>query len=315
MRRCVHGCTYAVETGVENGFFTVAIIFGLDGSLMRRRREHDEEANHDRWLISYADFITLMFAFFVVMYSISSVSEGKYRVLSDSLSQIFDSTKEVSSVVPTPVDLPIEQEMPYEQVEGTIESDKVEGINEEQIEGVNEKTEEIIKPLKEEDLKEGDRVKKSLGEIADDIRYELIPFIDDDLIAVNNTNNKIEVEIKSELLFSSGDARLKSEVIPVLSNLASIFSTFNNPIQVEGFTDDQPIKTITFPSNWELSAARAASVVHLLMRKGIDPVRMSATGYAEFKPIADNSSKEGRQQNRRVMIVIPTTPDERETLE
>ena len=92
-------------------------------------------------------------------------------------------------------------------------------------------------------------------------------------------------------------------------------STFNNPIQVEGFTDNQPIKTLAFPSNWELSAARAASVVHLLMRKGIDPNRMSATGYAEFKPVADNSTIEGRQKNRRVMIIIPTSPEERQSIE
>ncbi len=278
--------------------------------MRRDRRHYDEEANHDRWLISYADFITLMFAFFVVMYSISSVSEGKYRVLSGTLAHAFDKTQGVSSTIPTPINLPIEQTMPYEQVEGTIKSDQVEGINEEVLAVQEEKVEEAMEPGIEQD-----RVKKSLGEIADDIRYELVPFIDDDLIMVNNTNDKIEVEIKSEMLFSSGDARLKSEVIPVLSNLATIFSTFNNPIQVEGFTDDQPIKTTTFPSNWELSAARAASVVHLLMRKGIDPVRMSATGYAEFKPIADNSSKEGRQQNRRIMIIIPTSPDEKETID
>jgi len=277
---------------------------------MRRKRNHDDESNHDRWLISYADFITLMFAFFVVMYSISSVSEGKYRVLSDSLAEIFDNSKGISSVVPTPVDLPIKQQLPYEQAEGTIKAEQVEGVKEEILNKKDEQAEEIVEPEKEQD-----RVRKSLGEIADDIRYELIPFIDDDLIIVNNTNDKIEVEIKSEMLFSSGDARLKSEVIPVLSNLATIFSTFNNPVEVEGFTDDQPIKTTAFPSNWELSAARAASVVHLLMRKGIDPVRMSATGYAEFKPIADNSSAEGRQKNRRVMIIIPTRPDEKETID
>ncbi len=280
--------------------------------MRREKRNHDDEANHERWLISYADFITLMFAFFVVMYSISSVSEGKYRVLSDTLAQVFDNTQGVSSMVPTPINLPIEQTMPYEQVEGTIKSveEEVVGVNEE----VKAVQEEQVEAATEPGIEE-DRVKKSLGEIADDIRYELIPFIDDDLITVNNTNDKIEVEINSEMLFASGDARLKSEVIPVLSNLATIFSTFTNSIQVEGFTDDQPIKTTTFPSNWELSAARAASVVHLLMRRGINPVRMSATGYAEFKPIADNSSKEGRQKNRRVMIIIPTTPDERETLD
>jgi chemotaxis protein MotB len=277
--------------------------------MRRESRNHDEEANHDRWLISYADFITLMFAFFVVMYSISSVSEGKYRVLSDALNQAFDSNQETTSQIPNPIDLPIDQSLPYEQADGTIKAERVEGIKEEILAENDETTEEIAKPATEQD-----RVKKSLGEIADDIRYEVLPFIDEQLISVNNTDKAIEVEIKSELLFPSGNARLVSKAIPVLSNLATIFSTFNNPIQVEGFTDDQPIKTQTFPSNWELSAARAASVVHLFMRRGIDPTRMSAIGFAEFRPIADNNTKEGRQENRRVLIVIPTVPDAREEL-
>ncbi len=285
---------------------------GLGGFIMRRdRHRHDnDEANHDRWLISYADFITLMFAFFVVMYSISSVSEGKYRVLSDTLSQVFEGTRTDVSLTPTPIDLPIEQKFPYEQVEGTVKSEHVGGDIDDAAVGHGDQTEENSEVLIEQD-----RIRKSLGEIADDIRYELFPLIEEQLISVSNTDKAIEVEIKSQLLFSSGDARLESKAIPLLSNLATIFSTFNNPVQVEGFTDDQPIKTTKFPSNWELSAARAASVVHLLMRRGIEPARMSATGYAEFRPIADNSSKEGRQKNRRVMIIIPTVPDERETLE
>ena len=273
---------------------------------MRRRNIiHEDHASHDRWLVSYADFITLMFAFFVVMYSISSVSEGKYRVLSDVLTQAFDKNPATS-----PIDLPINQSIPFEQVEGSNETESVQGINEETKSEPDETVEKKTEPLTQQD-----RVKKSIGEIADDIRYELLPFIDEQLISVTNTDTKIEVEIKSQLLFPSGNARLVTKAIPVLSNLALLFSTFSNPIEVEGFTDNQPISTSTFPSNWELSAARAASVVHLLMKKGIDPKRMSAVGYAEFHPIADNSTEEGRRKNRRVVIVIPTVPDERETLE
>lgn len=277
--------------------------------MRRQRNNHDEEASHDRWLISYADFITLMFAFFVVMYSISSVSEGKYRVLSDALNQVFDNNQQTSPLIPNPIDLPIQQSLPYEQAEGTIKAESIEGIKEEILAENDERAETLAKPGAEQD-----RIKKSLGEIADDIRYEVLPFIDEQLISVNNTDKAIEVEIKSQLLFPSGNARLVSKAIPVLSNLATIFSTFNNPIQVEGFTDDQPIKTPTFPSNWELSAARAASVVHLFMRKGIEPTRMSAVGYAEFRPVADNNTEAGRQENRRVLIVIPTVPDAREEL-
>lgn len=278
--------------------------------MRRERQDHDDEANHDRWLVSYADFITLMFAFFVVMYSISSVSEGKYRVLSDALTEAFDKTQEIGTAVPTPIDLPIEQRLPHEQV----------GFESKRQQPADEKGEQIAtaseqgKYLAESDIGK-DRVRKSLGEIADDIRYEVYPFIDEKLISVTDNDNEIEVEIKSKLLFPSGDARLVSKAIPVLSNLATIFSTFGNPIHVKGYTDNQPIKTSTFPSNWELSAARAASVVHLFMRKGIEPKRMSAIGLAEFHPIADNHTVAGRQENRRVVIVISTLDQEKEEIE
>lgn len=278
--------------------------------MRRERQNHDEEANHDRWLISYADFITLMFAFFVVMYSISSVSEGKYRVLSDSLTEAFDGVQGVEAEVPMPIALPIKQQLPYEQIGLENESEQIAGESETQLATVNEQDEMTAKGLAEKD-----RTEKSMGEIADDIRYEVYPFIDDKLINVSNTEDAIEVEIKSQLLFPSGNARLVSKAIPVLSNLATIFSTFSNPIEVRGFTDDRPIKTTAFPSNWELSAARAASVVHLFMRKGIEPKRMSAIGLAEFHPIADNSTEAGRQENRRVVIIIPTLTDKKDVIE
>ena len=281
---------------------------------MRNRRNHEEHVNHDRWLVSYADFITLMFAFFVVMYSISSLSEGKYRVLSDALMQAFDKTYQTQILEPSPIDLPIDQSLSFEQAEGLIKEKKMEG---EQLEadGMMDETEgQLAEEVTEPEVVE-DRVKKSLGEIAEDIRYELFPYIDEHLISVNNTDTKIEIEIKSQLLFPSGSARVETGAIPVLSNLAKLFSTFDNPVQVEGFTDDRPINTIAFPSNWELSAARAASVVHLFMKKGINPERMSAIGYAEFRPVADNATEEGRQKNRRVKIIISVSPQERDVLE
>ena len=277
----------------------------------RRRQNHDEEVNHDRWLISYADFITLMFAFFVVMYAISSVSEGKYRVLSDALTLAFDNAEGLASGEPMPIDLPIPQKHPYvESNEASLLLEQTTDLKEDDKAEQYEKSEEATKVAAELD-----RVKKDLGEIADDIRYELFPFIDEKLISVTDTDKAIEIEIKSKLLFASGSARLVNNAIPVLTNLATIFSTFNNPVQVEGFTDNQPISTTVFPSNWELSAARAASVVHLFMRRGINPERMSAIGYAEFRPIADNATVAGRQANRRVMIIIPAPPEERESIE
>jgi chemotaxis protein MotB len=124
----------------------------------------------------------------------------------------------------------------------------------------------------------------------------------------------VEVEINTSLLYSSGSAELEDEAIPVLRDLAGILQRYPNQIQVEGFTDNLPINNYIFPSNWELSAARAAGVVHLFMRSGVQPDRMSAIGFGEFRPIADNISPEGRRKNRRVVLVIMSQKMDRRSI-
>jgi chemotaxis protein MotB len=108
---------------------------------------------------------------------------------------------------------------------------------------------------------------------------------------------------------------LARAAVPIIGEIADILQSAANPIQVEGFTDNNPINTPRFPSNWELSAARAASVVHLLDRYGIQPDRMSAIGYGEYKPIADNDTEEGRQKNRRVVLVVLGRDNSRRNLD
>jgi chemotaxis protein MotB len=128
--------------------------------------------------------------------------------------------------------------------------------------------------------------------------------IQQDLIAVRRNDLWVEVEIKTSILFPSGSSRLQQEALPILSEIAKILKDFPNPIRVEGFTDSVPINTVAFPSNWELSAGRAASVVHLFTKEGVEPRRMASIGYGEYRPVADNSTAEGRNKNRRVVIVI-----------
>jgi chemotaxis protein MotB len=243
---------------------------------MARRRKHPEEhINHERWLISYADFITLLFAFFVVMYSISSVNIGKYRVLSDTLESVFAS--------PGSTD-PIQLEEYDTTAPPTVTPDLIElpptppPVSDETIRTINELSQQFNSTF------------------ADEIKTKDI--------SIKQGNNWLELEIKSSALFYSGESRLERTAIPIIAKAAEILKTSSNPVQVEGFTDNQPISTPRFPSNWELSAARAASVVHLLNRYGVSPTRMSAIGYGEFKPIADNSTKEGRQRNRRIVLVV-----------
>jgi chemotaxis protein MotB len=265
---------------------------------MARRKRHEEHENHERWLVSYADFITLLFAFFVVMYSISSVNEGKYRVLSETLESVFSQ--------PTRSTDPIQVgEVSRGQGELVASPGKPD-VPDFEIE-----LPELPKerpPISEQNL-------RTINDISQQLSSALADLITNEDVSIKQTEDWLEVEINSNFLFASGDARLAREAVPVIGQIADVLAPVANPLQVEGFTDDQPINTPRFPSNWELSAARAASVVNLLDRFGIEPGRMSAIGYGEFKPITDNETELGRQKNRRVVLVILGSSESRRTLE
>ncbi len=254
--------------------------------MARRKKKQEEHENHERWLVSYADFITLLFAFFVVMYSISAVNEGKYRVLSDSISAAFD---------PSRAGLPIKLSSPLKPpiLERDLQSSSAISP------GMSSQYPSMAsgpEPTKQ------DRI--NLRKISGQIKRSLGTLIDQGLINVKSNDLWVEIEIKSSILYASGNAHLSRQAIPVLQKIARTLAKFPNHIQVEGFTDNVPIRTPTFPSNWELSAARAASVVSLFARSGISPKRLSAIGYAEFKPIASNKTAKGRQKNRRISIIV-----------
>lgn len=257
--------------------------------MARRKKNHEEHINHERWLVSYADFITLLFAFFVVMYSISSVNQGKYRVLSDTLEATF--TEPRRSLDPIQIG-----EVERGQTERTPKN------NPDNI-GDPEKIEVFTPPPIPE------ATVRTINEITAELNNSLHDMIDNKDVIIKQGEDWLELEMKSNVLFYSGEARLEKNALPIIGKVADILRKTANPIQVEGFTDNNPINTSRYPSNWELSAARAASVVHLLDRYGLEPHRMSAIGYGEFKPIADNSTEEGRQKNRRVVLVVLGSPD------
>ena len=267
---------------------------------MARKKPHEEHENHERWLVSYADFITLLFAFFVVMYAISSVNEGKYRVLSDALVAAFRSSPkslqpiQVGSLSKAPVTSEAQED---ERKPAMVRLPKMFVSQSESLEG------EVRDPLMEEKYLDGDDV-VNIAKIADAVQEALQELVDEGLITINRDALWIEVEIKDSVLFPSGSARLQDEAIPILQELARILRQFPNPLRIEGHTDNIPIHTVVYPSNWELSAARAASVIRLFVQAGIDPTRMVAQGYGEFRPVADNDTPEGRARNRRVTIVV-----------
>lgn len=254
----------------------------------RRRKQLEEEENHERWLVSYADFITLLFAFFVVMYSVSSVNDGKYRVLSDSLNAVFEPPS--LSLQPIQVGEPVRSLIsPGEPAPAP----------------VGEQPEELSARERLAEI-EAERLALagSTTRVSDAVELALREFVDQKLVAVRRDGNRVEIEMKAQMLFDSGRAHLSRTALTALATLAGVLEALPNRLMVEGHTDNQPIASREFPSNWELSAARAASVVHFLAREGIAPERMAAVGRGEYQPIADNTSETGRAGNRRVSVIV-----------
>lgn len=252
---------------------------------MARKHQHEDHLNHEAWAIPYGDLVTLLLALFVVLYSMSSVNEGKYRVLSDSLNEAFGGKPRAAQ----PIQI-------GDQPPRAAQSSPLKPL-----------PKLATPPLK---VLSGSKPAAPAGELqqmADQVHAAMSDLIDKNLIRVRRTELALEIEIGTDILFTSGVANIANTARPVLARLAAILKPFPNSIRVEGHTDDLPIATIAFPSNWQLSSARAASVVALFMGQGIAPVRMSVAGFGEYRPLASNDSADGRNRNRRVLIVIPRT--------
>ncbi len=254
--------------------------------MARRKKKAEEHNNTERWMVSYADFVTLLFAFFVVMYSISSLNVSKLQSVSSALSQAFTvqellanqpKTEPVSLFEQPPTvaePLPLEAE-PYAEVEKRRELSSAIVAEQEKLSNASKQFEDVLSPM-----------------------------IKENLISVNKHDFWIELQMSSQLLFTSGSDELSQRAADVLKLIAAVVAPLPNAISVEGYTDNIPIETAVFRSNWDLSASRATSVVHELIKAGVDPLRLSAIGYGEYHPIADNKEEKGRFQNRRVTLVI-----------
>lgn len=268
----------------------------------RRKKRHEEVLNHERWIISYADFITLLFAFFVVMYSISSVNEGKYRVLSQTLTDAFqEPTRSLDLVQIGELGRKQGDIASIDSGSALIDMQDRQGPGLYNQDGSDLQTTEISTTSSSE--------QQRLSYLAVSIEDMLEPYVEKDLVEVNVDSNRVTVDMKDKMLFPSGSTHLSRDAVKVLRDLSRILSSMPNQLQVEGNTDNRPIRTEEFPSNWELSAARAASVVHLMTRMGVDPSRLSAIGYGEYRPVANNDTEEGRQKNRRVTLVVKGLDD------
>jgi chemotaxis protein MotB len=256
---------------------------------MARRRREEEHENHERWLVSYADFITLLFAFFVVMYAISSVNEGKYKVLSNALTNAFKN----------PTGQPGGQPMAVLQGAPPIPPRPI------------ARPDRLPDPRKAEEKKVEQRQK--MKNIAGDIMAALQPLVAQGKVRLLETSRGVTIEINDSILFQPGQSRLQTESISAMLAIASVLAASDFPITVEGHTDNIPIATPQFPSNWELSAMRATTVLRLFNDGGVGAERLTAIGYGETRPVETNTTVEGRARNRRVSILIDSNRPEEPT--
>lgn len=239
--------------------------------MRRRRRIRSDHENHDRWLISYADFITLLFAFFVVMYAISAVNESKYRVLASTLGSAFGKGG------PT-------VEMPVPQL-----------------------TEAPLPPeVRQRSLTEQQAIEEQehMTTVANNLLEAMGPLVKEGKVRLTQSRRGVSIEINANVLFEAGRAELQPESLAVLRAVAQTLKNEPFKLEVTGHTDDVPIRSPLFASNWELSAVRATSVVRLLAENGIASGRLYAIGREASQPIASNATPEGRARNRRVELMI-----------
>ncbi len=242
---------------------------------MRRKPEPEHPANHERWLVSYGDLLTLLFAVFVVLYAMSHSDKKKLEEVQTSMRESFGYFKGSSGNSPS-----------------LIKSGSIGIIPD-------------LKPM---------LIPERLRSYANSSDYRKIKTSIDDYLVKTGNIEKIRVKLskrgvvislKEAGVFDSGSAALKIESLPILTRIAETLNHYDNIFRIEGHTDNVPIQSVEFRSNWELSIARALNVVHFLTESGgISPDSISATGYGEYRPATNNETQEGKARNRRVDIVV-----------
>jgi chemotaxis protein MotB len=261
---------------------------------MKRKRE--PHVNHERWLVSYADFITLLFAFFVVLYSSSQVDKRKAGHLALAIQVAFQELG-VFQASSTKVPVKDDDAMPFEKVQI--------------VENINKQTDlkRIVDPMK--GALSSASQSQSLQEAQDAIQNALDPEIQRHEVAMSMQREGLVVSLREMGFFESGSATIRPSSLDAISRLAQVLKQRPENLRLEGHTDNVPIHTPRFATIWELSTSRATELIQLLITKyGLPPSHLSAAGYAEFHTVASNSTPEGRAQNRRLDVVIlaPSQP-------
>ena len=264
---------------------------------MSRKKKAAGHVNHERWLVSYADFITLLFAFFVVLFSSSQVDQRKVGRLAMAIQEafqqmgIFPATNSRSSMV-TSDPLPTDSTHVMISPKGFFGQGELEKM------GVDHST------------------PKDLGELRKQLEQALAPELQRHEVELNLRRDGLIVSLREIGFYDSGSAQLRPSSEPAVRRIAQVLVAQANSLRIEGHTDNVPIHNGRFASNWELSTARATEMVKLFITQyGFSPQRLSAGGYAEYHPAATNKTSEGRAQNRRVdIVVLPSAPVEQKAV-
>ena len=257
---------------------------------MSRRKKHPAHANHERWLVSYADFITLLFAFFVVLYSSSQVDQRKVGKLAMAIQVAF---QELGVFPTSTTHIPVDSKepMPFNTVQAIENAQRSAAMGR-------------IVPPPQGVLSAVDH-SGDLGTLQHELEQALAPEIRRHEVALRREPDGLVISLREVGFFDSGSAQLRANSVPAFDRIAEVLGGRDLCVRIEGHTDNVPIHTAQFASNWELSTARATELVRLLIvNHHLQPQRLAAAGYAEFHPIASNHTEQGRALNRRVDVVI-----------
>lgn len=230
---------------------------------MQRKKRKKDDINPNAWMDTYADTITLLLTFFILLYSFSTTDNKKLKLIASAFK---------------------------DQIAGiSVDSEEVPDIDIEEI----------------EDIKLGTEEKSPYDILVDEVTDVINKNGLEGIVKIREEDAGVVLQLSDSILFDLGKAEMKANSIPILDVISTIIPNIKNEIMVQGHTDNVPINSSNYKSNWELSTARAVNVLkYFIETKGFDPTRFSATGYSEYKPLVDNSTEENRAINRRVDILI-----------
>jgi chemotaxis protein MotB len=271
----------------------------------KHKKKHSEEEGGEAWLLPYSDLMTLLLAVFIVLFAVSQIDEATAKKMAESFSESMMSNG--AGVMPNNGDaiideFPNETETETQQDNNTVENDTEKDASQENTSASQEETSasqaEIEEFLGQYELANLEELKSEL-----DVIFQNDAMTAD--ITTKIDTRGLVISLSNSILFESGSADIKTKNEETLKKIAETINALDNYIRIEGHTDSIPVTSGSYPSNWELSTARATCVVRLFIDEcNVSPEKLVAVGYGEYRPIADNTTNEGRAKNRRIDIIV-----------